>query len=465
LSLTLINGVFDTKYLEFLFTHVTHQLKEVVIKYHEVAGKVKNNDTSLRPIFLPGASHQLFIKVKSNNMLKKVIKVIQIITFLEIAFVTSITQAVEIYEVRSFNISPLVIVSGTVIPKKEVTLSAQLPGRVELIAGEEGDGFSQGSVLVALDDRELLAQRRAAVANWRNAEATLRNAGVQYSREWWSPDSPEQAPGGMGLPHLFDQFITKPISDLLGRSDEGIDRHAQLHRYRTQIEQARYALSQAKSQIEQIDAKLRDAEGQAPFTGVITRKIVEVGDTVQPGQPLLQFADIDRLQIEVDVPARLRPGLKLGNTVSAKLDVLDERLVVTVAQIFPVADKKRHTVKVKFDLELGNVKNAQYVGPGQYAQVELPDAKAGKQETLLIPLQAVQRRGSLPGVCVRHNEREELRLVRLGKTINPALLKDVNFSGEFITVLSGLNENDQILIPQEIGETVCERKNNNTNHH
>jgi hypothetical protein len=194
---------------------------------------------------------------------------------------------------------------------------------------------------------------------------------------------------------------------------------------------------------------LRDAEGQAPFTGVITRKIVEVGDTVQPGQPLLQFADIDRLQIEVDVPARLRPGLKLGNTVSAKLDVLDERLVVTVAQIFPVADKKRHTVKVKFDLELGNVKNAQYVGPGQYAQVELPDAKAGKQETLLIPLQAVQRRGSLPGVCVRHNEREELRLVRLGKTINPALLKDVNFSGEFITVLSGLNENDQILIPQE----------------
>ncbi len=74
-----------------------------------------------------------------------------------------------------------------------------------MIAGAEGDEFAQNTVLVALNDRELLAKRRAAVAAWRRAGATLRNANMQYERERWSPDSPSQAPGGWG----FRIFLTK----------------------------------------------------------------------------------------------------------------------------------------------------------------------------------------------------------------------------------------------------------------
>ena len=351
---------------------------------------------------------------------------------------------------RAHDLSPPVTLSGTVIPEKEVTLSAQLPGRVKLIAGEEGDEFDENTVLVAINDRELLAKRRSAVAAWQRADAALRNAGMQYSRELWSPDSPGgQAPGGMGLPHLFDQFFTKPISDWLGESNEGLDRRAQLHNYGSKIEQARSALMQAESQIEQIDSKLRDAKGLAPFDGVIIKKWVEVGDTVQPGQRLLQFADTRQLQIEVDVPARLVRGLKVGKTVSAKLDVLDDQVIVKVAQIFPIADAQRHTVKVKFDLIIDkNSEEGRYVGPGQYAQVDVPDVKAGKQELLLIPKVAVIRRGSLPGVCVlKGDDRHELRLVRLGRAINPALIITLDPTlGDYVSVLSGLKEDDHVVI-------------------
>jgi len=377
-------------------------------------------------------------------MLKQLIQITALL-----AIISSTATAESYYQVRVYNLSPPVTLSGTVIPEKEVTLLAQLPGRVEKIAGKEGDEFEQSTVLIALNDRELLAKRRAAVASWRNADAALRNAGMQYSRELWSPESPNKAPGGMGLPNLFDQYLTKPLSDVLGQSNQGLDRRAQMQSFGSKIEQARGALEQAKSQIEQIDSKLRDAQSIAPFDGVIVKKMVEVGDTVMMGQALLQFADIRRLQIEVDVPARLVRGLKVGKRVSASLDVLDERLIVEVAQIFPIADRQRHTVKVKFDLFIDpESEEGRYVGPGQYAQVDVPDVKAGQQELLLIPKSAVVRRGSLPSVCVlKPDNKRERRVIRLGRTINPALITELDPSlGDYVTILSGLKVGDEVVI-------------------
>ncbi len=381
-------------------------------------------------------------------MLKQLIQKTALIAIISSTATITVT-AESYYQVRVYNLSPPVTLSGTVIPEKEVTLLAQLPGRIETIAGKEGDEFKQGTVLVALNDSELLAKRRAAVASWHNADAALRNASMQYTRELWSPDSPTKAPGGMGLPHLFDQFFTKPLSDALGQSDQVLDRRAQMQSFGSKIEQARSALEQAKSQIEQIDSKLRDAKSIAPFDGVIIKKMVEVGDTVMMGQPLLQFADIRRLQIAVDVPARLIRGLKIGKRVSARLDVLDERVIVEVAQIFPVADSQRHTVKVKFDLSLDqDSEQRRYVGPGQYAQVDVPDVKAGQQELLLIPKKAVMQRGSLPSVCVlKPNNKYERRVIRLGRSINPALITELDASlGDYVTILSGLKEGDEIVI-------------------
>jgi RND family efflux transporter MFP subunit len=361
------------------------------------------------------------------------------------------------YEVRAHDLSPPVTLSGTLIPKKEVTFKAQLPGEVKYLAGEEGDEFAKNTVLVILDDTELLAQQRAAYADLRNAEATWHNARMQYSRELWSPDSPDKAPGGMGLPHLVDQFITRPISDLLGQSNSGLDRRARLHSHGTQIEQAESARWQARSRIDQIEAKLDDTESKAPFNGVIIDKMVEVGDTVMMGQPLLQFADTQHLQIEVYVPARLVIGLKVGKAVSAKLDVLEERVIVTVAQIFPIADKERHTVEVKFDMPPTTRSDfGGYIGPGQYAQVDIPDVKAKQQQLLLIPSAAVSRRGSLPAVCVLKDGKHEIRLVRLGQEITPTVLSELDPSiGDYVSVLSGLKVGDMVVINKSSSSKTC----------
>ncbi|HHC29855.1 MAG TPA: biotin/lipoyl-binding protein, partial [Rhodobacterales bacterium] len=213
------------------------------------------------------------------------------------------------------------IVGGTVTPFKEVTLSAQMPGRVTFLAGAEGFSAKAGEVLVTIDDADLQAKRRAAQAGVYQAEAGLRNSYMQYNRELYSPrvNSLSGFPG-MGVPATFDQFFTRGFSQAMGQSNTGFERQADLYAQGVGVDQAGSALAQAQANLEAIDAKLADFESKATFDGVVMRKHVEVGDTVQPGMPLIDYAYVEYLRIEADVPVRLAAGLAEGMLVPARLD-------------------------------------------------------------------------------------------------------------------------------------------------
>lgn len=347
-------------------------------------------------------------------------------------FVASATYAVPgggEFVVKEAEGAPTISVGGTVIPYKEVTLAAQLPGRVKYLAGIEGDRFKKDDLLVALDDRELLANRSALIAQMSAADAQLRNASMQYQREVFAPRSRTPV-GGMAIPNLFDQMFTRPLENVTGSRSTGAELSADLYASGTQIEQARSAMLQLQAELQALDAKLRDARSIAPFDGVIVRKFIEIGDTLQPGQPLLNYADVEYLQVEVDVPARLRPGLREGMMIHAEIDVGNRRVPVRVAQIFPMADPQRHTVKVKFDLPQGVAE------PGMYAKVLVPDFAAPARANPVIPASAIRYNGSLPAVYVL-DERgtPQLRLVRVGEPV----------PGGLITVLSGLRPGERIL--------------------
>jgi multidrug efflux pump subunit AcrA (membrane-fusion protein) len=337
----------------------------------------------------------------------------------------------DIFVVKESSETPTVVISGSVVPFKEVTLAAQLPGRVKFIAGIEGELFESGTTLVALDEDELLANRSSAYAQLAAADADLRNAGVQYSRELWSPQS-SNAPGGMAIPNLFDQMFTRPAEGFFGQRDRGAERSADLYASGTRMEQARSAMLRAQSEIRAIDAKLRDAKSLAPFDGVIVEKYVEEGDTVQPGQPMLKFADVTWLQIEVDVPAQLAQGLRPMSVLqnAATFDDHPEPVAIRVAQVFPTADVQRHTIKIKFDIPQGVSK------PGMYAKVLIPDVTGPtKQQLPVIPSTAIRYRGSLPVVYVQNQAGEpELRMIRQGKRLDNGMTM----------VLSGVAPGDRV---------------------
>ncbi len=340
------------------------------------------------------------------------------------------SQGTVMVEARA--VGAVTTLGGTVVPFREVTLAAQLPGRVIFLKGGEGDWFEDREVLAALDDEDLLAQRRAAMADVANADFALRNARVQFSRELYSGRSNRpNTEMGMGVPSMFDQFFTKPMSSMAGMSDPALERRAEVYGAGIGVEQAQAALSRAQARIEEINAKLRDTRSIAPFAGVIVQKFAEVGDTLQPGQPLVKVADTRNLQIRVEVPARLMPGLRKGMVIPAKLDVGNTRLDARVAQIYPMADTQRHTVTVKLDIPPGTPG-----GPGMYAEVQIPDITAPASSLPVVPASAVLWRGSLPAVFVvgGGDGKGELRMVRVGERV-----------GNSYTVLSGLSVGERIV--------------------
>ena len=333
-----------------------------------------------------------------------------------------------------------VVLGGTVKPYREVTLAAQTPGRIEFIAGNEGEWFDEGQVLVAIDDDDVIAQRRQAMADLYGRTSSLQDARAQYSREFWAPQAFQQqqqtAPSMGYFPSMFEKFMGFGG----GSSNNGypfnnglnpwVVRDVDLYSQSTHVSQAQSGIAGARSRVEEIDARLRDTRAISPFEGVIVKKLAEIGDTVQPGQAILQYADTRYLQLKVDVPARLVSALSEDMVVPAKLDVGDTYIDVRVAQIFPMADSERHTVVVKFDLPEGVPG-----GPGMYAEVMIPDVNTPITDMPVIPLSAVVRRGSLPAVFVLNRDnRAEMRLIRLGDEVDH----------ENVAVLSGIRPGEQI---------------------
>ncbi len=364
-------------------------------------------------------------------LIRKLTVVACLSSFLFSSGIGAETSQDSVITVPSVPVGGAVSLGGTVVPYKEATLSAQLPGRIESISGEEGDSFESGAVLVTISDDDLLAKRRAAFANLANAEAALRNADVQYSREWVSPYGGQSNDMMGGFGSMMRNF-SNPMNSMSGSGSPGYERHADLYQHGARVEQARSQLVAARSQIDEIDSKLRDTKSIAPFNGVITGKLVEVGDPVQPGMPLIMYADTSRLQIKVEVPARLMPGVKRGMVVPAKLDVGNVNVQARVAQIFPIADPDRHTVTVKLDLPQGAPG-----GAGMYAEVMINDINAQVRDLPVVPRNALVWRGSLPGVYIMNEQNQrELRLVRTGDEVGE----------DGVAILSGLRAGERIVV-------------------
>ena len=159
--------------------------------------------------------------------------------------------------------------------------------------------------------------------------------------------------------------------------------------------------------------------------------MVEQGDIVQPGMPLVSFADITRLQIRVEVPTRLLRAIQVGHQVQASLDGQAAPIPVRVDRIFPMADAGGHTTTVKFALPDGVPAHS-----GMYAEVMLPDPDGNATALPTIPESAMVWRGSLPAVYkVEEDGSIKLRLIRVGEQA----------ANGMFSVVSGIRAGDRIL--------------------
>lgn len=325
------------------------------------------------------------------------------------------TGGFKLHRVEREALTLTVSFAGTVSADKTLQLTAQLPGRIAYLAGEEGDAFEAGTVLVELDDSGLVARLEAAAANRDAAAADMRNARVQLERELYSPrsNSAGTAPGGMGMPAMMDHMFTNPMQNMMGMRDRGQERTSDLVGAETQLAQATTRFKSAEANIREIQALLRDTQGIAPFSGVVQKVYVEIGDTVQPGQPLMDFSESGLLKVDADLPVRLSRSLQIGQPLEILIGG-ETPQQARVSLVHPVADPRQNTVRVEMTLPAGS--NAT---PGQYVEIRVPDTVSQIPAQLTIPESAIVIKGGLPLVYTVDREgKARLRVVRLGNALD-----------------------------------------------
>jgi RND family efflux transporter MFP subunit len=146
---------------------------------------------------------------------------------------------------------------------------------------------------------------------------------------------------------------------------------------------------------------------RAPFAGVISAKLTNVGDTALPGQALLILEAPTALRFEARVPEAAADRLAIGATVPVRLDGLDPELEGRVAEIQPAADDATRTRLAKLDLpEVPGLRS------GRFGRLLLT---TGSSSTVMVPAEAVVQQGQLETVFVVDGDVARLRLVRTGR--------------------------------------------------
>jgi RND family efflux transporter MFP subunit len=167
---------------------------------------------------------------------------------------------------------------------------------------------------------------------------------------------------------------------------------------------------------------------RAPFAGVVTAKLANVGDTAMPGQALLVVEAPSALRFEARVPEAAADRLSVGATVPVRLDGLDQDLQGRVAEIQPAADDATRTRLVKVDLpEVAGLRS------GRFGRLLVATSDS---QTVTIPAEALVRHGQLETVFVVDSGTARLRLVRAGRERDGSL-----------EVVSGLSGNEKVALP------------------
>jgi RND family efflux transporter MFP subunit len=178
--------------------------------------------------------------------------------------------------------------------------------------------------------------------------------------------------------------------------------------------------------VSEAETMMSYAKVTAPFDGVVTRKLADVGDLAMPGKPLLEIEAPTSLRFEADLPEAILDRVKLGEKMVVRLAKVVEG---TVSEISPVADPVSRTFLVKLDLP-----PTEGLRTGQFGRVSVPVAEV---KLLLVPQSAVLKRGQMELVFVARHGTAALRLVKTGKVLE-----------DRVEVLSGLEEGEQIIVSE-----------------
>lgn len=255
----------------------------------------------------------------------------------------------------------------------ETRVAAEAGGRVLTVTVREGDRVQPGQVVMTLDTRDVELAIQRARAEQAAADAQLRlvlagaraedvrqaQAQVEAARADVSAARAELAAAEQDLGR-FETLLEsnsgsrKQRDDAATRRDVARDRVAsgesrvktaeealaklRAGARREEVDAARARLTSASVQIATLEKGLGDATLTSPIAGVVTEKLVEVGEVIAPRSPALVVVDLEHAWADVFVPEPAVPQIKIGQAATVFTDAGGPGIGGTVAYISPKAE-------------------------------------------------------------------------------------------------------------------------------
>ena len=287
-------------------------------------------------------------------------------------------------------------VDGTVEAVNQATVSAQTSGRVAEILYDVNDVVPAGAVIIRLKGIEQRAGLQAAEAAVTEARARNTEAATQYQR-------------------IADMYQRHVVSK------------AQYDQAAANKDAAAARLAAAEAGATSAHEGVGYTEVRAPYGGVVTKRLVQVGETVGPGTPLMTGLSLKDLRVNFNIPQSIVPQVRQFK--KAAVYVGSRRIESDKITIFPEAATPSSTFRARVDLPSGAVD----VAPGMYVKVGL---MIGEADRLVIPVSAVVERSEVSGVYVIGAQgNAELRYVRKGHQL-----------GDNVEILAGLAAEDKVAL-------------------
>jgi membrane fusion protein, multidrug efflux system len=282
---------------------------------------------------------------------------------------------VQVVHVKRGEATRSITLPANIVAYHQATLYAKVGGYVKTVLVDKGDAVKAGALLADIEVPELLADRA-------RYQADVDVAGTDYRRV---SEAQKKAP---------DLVMPQTVDDAKGRLDI------------------------AKANLERTETLLNFAKITAPFSGVITKRLIDpgafipaatAGSAVPPGgTALFALADFSRVRVQVPVPEPEVPFIKTGLPVKITVDGLPGKTFDGSVTRFAYAlDEATKTMLT--EIELPNPSGE--LRPGMYARTRL--SVETRLETLVVPADALlieKARSSVFTVADGHAKRVTVKI-------------------------------------------------------
>lgn len=310
-------------------------------------------------------------------------------------------------------ISLFVISNTTFESIRDVVVYSKLNAIVSELVVEEGDTIRKGGALARLDDREIrneFEQSRIAVdqaqVNLRQAQARAELSEAEFNR---------------AVSLLNQKLISQQEFDqtaLSSRTDS------------LATEQAQQQLVAAKARLEGATIQLEYTTIESPLDGVVTERLVDVGDRVNVNEALFTVQEFPPLWARIYVPEKSLPELNVGQQASIVVETYPEmKFEGRIKMISPTVDSSSGTVKVTIEV----ASPGRFLRPGMFGTVLI--ATQTHPDALVIPKKAI----------VRERDTNYLYVINTDGTVARREI-ETGFSEENrVEILNGVSEGESIV--------------------